>query len=191
MIENDFLLDKLIAKREKHIETLLDEEFSGIWRYVKGNYSSEAHFINELLQNADDCEATTVSFIVEENGLQFKHNGKVRFTISDIDKTAEDKKNGRLGHINAITSIGNSSKVDEQKIGKFGIGFKAVFAYTDDPEIYDDNFCFRLKNYIVPERIIEDNFERKKGETLFFFPFNNKVICIVCLNVFQNFQGNH
>jgi len=174
MEENNILLDKLIARREKHIETLLDEEFSGIWRYVKGNYSSEAHFVNELLQNADDCAASTVSFIVEKKGLWFKHNGSVRFTVSDVDKTKEDKANGKLGHINAITSIGNSNKVGEQKIGKFGIGFKAVFAYTDEPEIYDDHFCFKLNNYIVPERIKESNVERKTGETLFYFPFNSE-----------------
>lgn len=173
MDEKNLFFDKLIARREKHIETLLDEEFSGIWRYVKGNYSSEAHFINELLQNADDCGAVKVSFTVQKSGLWFKHNGTVRFTVSDVEKTKEDKKNGCLGHINAITSIGNSNKVDEQKIGKFGIGFKAVFAYTDDPEIYDDDFCFRLKNYIVPERINAESVDRKKGETLFYFPFNS------------------
>ncbi|MCP1301484.1 AAA domain-containing protein [Chryseobacterium sp. S0630] len=174
MTENTVLFDKLVERRKKHIETLLDEEFSGIWRYVKGNYSSEAHFIHELLQNADDCGASYVDFKITEDGLYFKHNGIIRFTISDVDKTTQDKLNGTLGHINSITAIGNSNKVDQQKIGKFGIGFKAVFAYTNEPEVYDDNFCFKLKNYIVPERLIEKNTNRKKGETLFYFPFNNE-----------------
>ena len=67
-------------------------------------------------------------------------NGSVRFTISDPGNEEEDSETGNLGHINAITSIGNSSKIDEKKIGKFGIGFKAVIDYSKSPHIYDDSF---------------------------------------------------
>lgn len=174
MIKNDILFEKLIVKRTKLVEALLDYEARGVWHSVIGKYSSEAHFINELLQNADDCNATSVSFNITNGGLIFKHNGSVQFTVSDIDNAEEDSINGKLGHINAITGIGNTSKLNEQKIGKFGIGFKAVFAYTSTPEIYDDNFSFRLENYLIPVKIKSDKYHREKGETLFYFPFNNK-----------------
>ena len=174
MIKNDILFDKLIAKRTKLVEALMDYEARGVWHSVIGKYSSEAHFVNELLQNADDCNATSVTFNISKEGLIFKHNGTVQFSVSNIDNAEEDSKNGTLGHINAITGIGNTSKLNEQKIGKFGIGFKAVFAYTSTPEIYDDNFSFRLENYLIPVKIEANKYDRKKGETLFFFPFNNK-----------------
>src|SRR5690606_34773408 len=136
-------------------------------------YPGEAHFINELLQNADDANASKVSFVLSADGLTFKHNGSVRFTISDTTTAAADRQNGKYGHINSITGLGDSQKLREQKIGKFGIGFKAVFAYTANPEIYDDSFSFRLDNYIVPIKIPDDRKDRNKGETLFYFPFNH------------------
>ena len=67
---------------------------------------------------------------------------QIRFTVSDSEKAEKDRKHNRLGHINAITAIGFSSKnqtltddVNDIKIGKFGVGFKAVFQYTTTPYI--------------------------------------------------------
>ena len=76
-------------------------------------------------------------------------NGNVRFSITDPSLEKLDRENGRLGHINSITSIGYSTKSNdggslENKIGKFGVGFKSVFQHTETPYIYDDNFQFKL-----------------------------------------------
>ena len=60
----------------------------------------------------------------------------IRYRISDVNTEREDKKNGILGDINAITSVGQSNKIDSAKIGKFGMGFKSVFQYTCSPLIY-------------------------------------------------------
>ena len=65
-----------------------------------------------------------------------------------------------------------SSFSRQNKIGKFGIGFKSVFQYTNTPEVYDDKFKFRIERLIVPQKISKDHKNRKKGETLFYFPFN-------------------
>ncbi len=172
-VEEKFL-QSLQKTKQQDVEVLLKKAYRGIWETAIKKYSDSAHFVFELLQNADDTKATWVEFDIEENGLWFKHNGSVRFTISDPANEDEDSEEGKLGHINAITSIGNSTKIDEQKIGKFGIGFKAVFAYSATPHIYDDNFNFKLENYIVPNAIENSNPRRKKGETLFYFPFNLK-----------------
>src|SRR5690606_11771130 len=160
--------------KETDVKVLLKKSYRGIWETAIKKYSDSAHFIYELLQNADDTKATWVKFELKKDGLWFKHNGSVRFTISDPENEELDSENGTLGHINSITSIGNSTKIDDQKIGKFGIGFKAVFAYSDTPHIYDDNFTFRLENYIVPIEVNPNGEERDNGETLFFFPFNHK-----------------
>src|SRR5690606_16577066 len=167
------LFDKLSKKRKRDAEVLLDWEYRGIWETAIKKYSDTAHFVYELLQNADDTKASQVEFTLESNGLWFKHNGTIKFTVSDIDTAKEDTQAGTLGHINSITAIGNSTKIDEQKIGKFGIGFKAVFAYSLTPHIYDDAFNFKLENYIVPTEIPANTQRRKQGETLFYFPFNH------------------
>lgn len=78
--------------------------------------------------------------------------------------------------MNSITSIGFSAKDNEgkfNKIGKFGIGFKAVFQYTDTPHIYDDGMCFKIENYIVPF-LIEDAQDRKKGKPCSIFLLTKK-----------------
>ena len=166
-------LTRLQEIKQRDVEVLLKKAYRGIWETAIKKYSDSAHFVYELLQNADDTKATWVDFRLEEDGLWFKHNGSVRFSISDPDNEDEDSETGNLGHINAITSIGNSTKIDEQKIGKFGIGFKAVFAYSMSPHIYDDNFNFKLENYIVPNEIESLNGQRAADETVFYFPFNH------------------
>lgn len=104
----------------------------------------------------------------------FRHNGK-SFSISDPEKIEEDKVAGKLGDINAITSIAYSSKAGEQSnsIGKFGVGFKAVFTYTETPKIYCDNVCFQIEQKIIPIKLKDDFEGRKEGETVFVFPFDN------------------
>lgn len=139
--------------------------FRGIKPNVVDKYAETAHFVYELLQNADDANATEVTIILKDDRLLFKHNGTKHFDI-----TSEDDE--RVGDINSITGIGNSSKENTQnKIGKFGVGFKAVFQYTDTPEIYDEPFKFKIDDLIVPTLIDDDHPERNEGETLFVLPF--------------------
>lgn len=161
------LFESLRNNRLKASEIFQDPDYINVWRGIIDKYPDSAHFIYEFLQNADDALATEVTIILQKNGLSFKHNGKEHFTVSE--KAAKGKD---LGHINSITAIGNSTKTDN-KIGKFGVGFKSVFTYTDEPEIYDDYFRFRIENYMVPTLIKNDHPFRKPKETLFFIPFKN------------------
>ena len=167
---------RLNEKKLSHTKVFMDPEYSMWWSSVIDKYPDSAHFIYELLQNADDATASVAEIRLTHTGLLFKHNGSIRFTISDPDNYEKDKVNGCLGHVNSLTSIGMSTKIEgsDNKIGKFGVGFKAVFQYTETPEIYDDNICFRLKDYIVPELIEKDHEWRNPGETLFVLPFDRK-----------------
>ncbi|MGI6223273.1 MAG: sacsin N-terminal ATP-binding-like domain-containing protein [Prevotella sp.] len=163
------LFNALHNSRAEDYKTFKKKSYRGVWSSIVDKYPESAHFIYELLQNADDADATEVSIILKKDRLLFKHNGTKHFDI-----TRED--DSKVGDINSITGIGDSSKNDEtqNKIGKFGVGFKAVFQYSDTPEIYDDTFKFKIENYIVPTLLDHDNPKRKKGETLFVFPFKNK-----------------
>lgn len=162
--------DKLTAKRTQLAKQLKDPAAAGFWHSVVDKYSDEAHFINELLQNSDDALASTVNIKLYADRIEYSHNGTVAFSISDPDKEGKDAERG---HLNAITSIGASTKGGGNAIGKFGIGFKSVFRYTDCPHIEDDNFSFEIHDYIVPIKADRGQIHRTKGETTFSLPLKN------------------
>ena len=147
----------VIANRENNFE-------DGIKRLLTELYPYNAHFIYELLQNAEDAntedaEVIEVRFILEEDRVEFEHDGSRLFSIKDVD---------------SITGIGKSAKKDDKTaIGKFGVGFKAVFAYTDSPEIHSGDFHFKITDLVVPETV--KPISRAQGDkgTTFIFPFNN------------------
>ncbi|WP_400263100.1 sacsin N-terminal ATP-binding-like domain-containing protein [Sphingobacterium sp. SG20118] len=169
--QHQIWFDKLAKDREESAITLEKPSMRGIKNSVVEKYSDQAHFIYELLQNANDAKATQSSLELTTNGLYFKHNGKVLFSVSNPDTEDEDKTNNTLGHINSITAIANSNKTDSS-IGKFGVGFKAVFQYTETPHIYDPNFQFKIDRFIIPVKLEDDLPDRQKNETIFYFPFN-------------------
>lgn len=126
-------------------------------RIFEDFYPDEAHFIFELLQNAEDAGATEVAFALTPHGCSFEHNGSRHFNERDI---------------RGITGIFNSSKKDSpDQIGKFGVGFKSVFVYTDTPVVYSKQYSFRIERLVLP---VEVPSKQGLGErTRFEFPFNN------------------
>lgn len=168
-------LEALHRDRSDSADTFEKPSNRAMWRSIVETYSDQAHFIYELIQNADDAGATSARFVLEQDRLIFAHNGKRHFSVSNPVTEDMDSTAGKIGDINAITGIAFSNKkTQENKIGKFGVGFKAVFQYTSTPHIYDPKFRFRIDRYIVPS-ILEDDFPgRRPEETLFVFPFDNK-----------------
>lgn len=164
--------ESLHKDRSERADMLEKPSMRGIKNSVVEKYSDQAHFIYELLQNADDAHATTARFVLERDRLIFAHNGTRHFSVSNPATEDADSENGTLGDINAITSIANSNKT-EASIGKFGVGFKAVFQYTSTPHIYGPAFKFRIDRFIVPSLLEGDINERKAEETLFVFPFDH------------------
>lgn len=164
--------EALHIDRAESADMLEKPSMRGIKNSVVEKYSDQAHFIYELLQNADDANATTARFILEPDRLIFAHNGTRHFSVSNPATEDSDSESCCLGDINAITSIANSNKT-EASIGKFGVGFKAVFQYTSTPHIYGPVFKFRIDRFIVPSLLEGDFIGRKPEETLFVFPFDH------------------
>jgi hypothetical protein len=153
--EKQLVIDKIRSENASLAEVLKNRP--GIRRLVEELYPDNAHFIFELLQNAEDTEATEVEFNLTPDSLLFEHNGRRSFTKTDIC---------------SITDIGESSKDDyADKIGKFGIGFKAVFAYTESPKIWSRTYSFEIKELVLPTLL--DDSDDLNGKTRFEFPFNN------------------
>lgn len=156
-MEHIDFLKTLSAERSKDAEVLKKPQYAGIMNIVTELYPDIAHFIYELLQNAEDVNATEITFRLGSEELVVEHNGIRLFTEIDIK---------------SITSIGASTKHNDiNQIGKFGIGFKAVFSYTDTPHIYSGKSAFKIRDLIVPEPIAPLN--ELSNITIFKFPFNN------------------
>ena len=145
---------QLEEKRKNYFEALRENDFiDDIRRLLNNIYPDQAHYIYELIQNAEDAQASQVRIDLYTDRVEFAHDGKA-FTIDDV---------------NSITAIGHSNKIDDPTtIGKFGVGFKAVFAYTATPQIRSGRFHFRILEMIVPELIGEID----EPKTIFVFPFD-------------------
>jgi hypothetical protein len=177
MTKEELYFQEVTKNRKEIAAALANPAVRGLKDTVVDKYSDQAHFIYELLQNADDANATKCRFILEKNQLIFAHNGTRHFNVSDVSSEKDDKDNGTLGDINAITSVGSSNKdKDKDSIGRFGVGFKSVFQYTSTPHIYDTTFKFKIVDFLVPELLDNDFSGRLPDETLFVFPFNNPKI---------------
>lgn len=158
---------KAIYDRNKfgwHDMTENSEKYEAL---LAGHYSDSNHFVYELLQNAEDERASKVVIEYYSDKLIFYHNG---------DPFDEEDVRG-------VSSIlmGTKDKNSGQSIGRFGMGFKSVFKYTYQPEIYSDDEAFRIENYLLPVEISENGFspdaekkalnERMKGNGG-FVPFS-------------------
>jgi len=119
-------------------------------------YADTAHFVFEILQNADDAGATEVVFEVSEDRLVIEHNGNP-FTSDDVK---------------AISYFGKG-KTDITKIGHFGLGFKSVFAYTASPRIHSGNESFEITDlYTLRALPLPADLERNR--TRFVLTFDHE-----------------
>lgn len=129
-------------------------------RLAAGLYDDRTHFIFELLQNAEDAlkhrgnwqGPRTVVFDLNPGRLTLSHFGK-----------PFDEKNVR-----SVCDIAASTK-NEGSIGRFGLGFKSVYAVTDLPEIHSGEEDFAIEDYVFPKAVAPT--PREPEETQIVLPF--------------------
>lgn len=150
------------------------EEFDDMGRLISEQlYSDRSHFVYELLQNAEDalerrlkqnpdnCHKGKVQFSLCQDRLEFRHFGAL-FNEEDVKGISDVLK-------------GTKKEDDLTQIGKFGIGFKSVYAFTASPEIHSGDEHFVIKRYIRPEaKDPEPALSITPAETVFIFPFDHK-----------------
>ena len=121
-------------------------------------YSDRTHFVYELLQNAEDAGAKKVALTLYSDRLEVLHDGEKLFDEDDV---------------RGICGVGEGTKPEDlTKIGKFGIGFKSVYAYTDAPEIHCGQEHFGIKHYVRPYAIKPAEIP-EPWTTRFVFPFKS------------------
>ena len=125
-------------------------------------YDDRTHFVFELLQNAEDALARrdgwqgsrAVSFRLEERTLRVSHFGQP-FDEDDV---------------RGICGIAEGTK-DHTAIGRFGIGFKSVYALTDRPEIHSGMEDFAIESFVWP--VSASGIDRDEAETVILLPLRN------------------
>jgi len=150
-------LQKLADQRRKFLDGLDANEGDIDLDIFEDFYPDQAHFVFELVQNAEDVGAREAAFTLSQDGCVFEHDGIRAFTETDV---------------RAITGIHNRtrSKTPDQ-IGKFGVGFKSVFVYTLTPMVRSGDFSFKISRLVLPEPIERD--PTIGTRTRFWLPFNN------------------
>lgn len=127
---------------------------------LSDRYDERTHFIFELLQNAEDAlqrlnkpsRSRAVSFNLERDTLQVSHYGD---PFSEPD-------------VRGICGIDESTKKINE-IGRFGIGFKSVYAFTDQPEIHSGAEDFAIEEFVRP--IAANKIQRDVDKTVILIPF--------------------
>jgi len=126
----------------------------------KSLYGEKVHYALELIQNAEDADASSITFIFEKNKVIVVNDGNV-FSADDVD---------------AICSVKPGRK--KNKIGFFGVGFKSVFNVTNTPQVISSRFNFQIENYIYPRpqsRIPDEAKEYHSHEkgSIFVLPYSD------------------
>jgi hypothetical protein len=160
-------------------EEILSASTSRLWKdsinmlntVSESVFSRAAHFILELLQNAEDACARAqregrLTFRISRDRIRISHNGAV-FTEADLD---------------AICGVRSTKRPDQDTLGFLGIGFKSVFKITDRPRISSGGFRFKFDRSAhtepseVPWQILpvwDEEVDQRgdSGETVVILPF--------------------
>lgn len=144
-----------IYEKNKHDWYAMTEEPQKYEALLAGHYSDSNHFVYELLQNAEDEKASKVVIEYYHDKLVFYHNG---------DPFDEDDVRGVSSML-----MGTKNKDDASTIGKFGMGFKSVFKYTYQPEIYSDEDGFIIQNYLLPKEV-KGNWDFHETKKILSYP---------------------
>ena len=131
LIMNTKEFKELVEKRKVWVECTKANKFD--FELLSSLYRDPSHFIYELLQNAEDAGAESISFNLYKDNLEIFHDAKNDFNFKDVE---------------AVTGYGIRTKIN--KIGEFGIGFKSVYGITKSPIIESGPYHFQISDFVIP-----------------------------------------
>lgn len=92
-------------------------------------YADKIHYALELIQNAEDEGASSITFIFNREYTAVINDGKP-FDPEDLLDICSVRPGGK-----------------SNKIGFFGVGFKSVFKITDRPQIISSNGLYKPQTF--------------------------------------------
>ena len=104
----------------------------------------------ELIQNADDAGATEIELDITETALVVRNNSTF-VGCSDIGSNEEclrdAEANGRICDWHSFRDIASGAKTERESavIGRFGLGFTAVYQITDNPIVESSGTSLRIE----------------------------------------------
>ena len=157
-------------------------------RKILEDYKDGVGILKELIQNADDAGATTVKFLVDwrqgATGSLLSANldecqGPALWAYNDAVFRDDDLEN--------ITKLAGETKVkDLSRIGRFGLGFTAVYHLTDVP-----SFFTRERFTIFDPNVnhLRDLIEERSRPGISIDIGNNTELLLKCQDQFQLYDG--
>ena len=107
------------------------------------DYGDGLAIIKELIQNADDAGAVEIKFLYDERLNNDKQKYLIDPGMKDVQGPAlwayNDAKFSKEDFENIVKLSGATKEDKRDKIGKFGLGFNAVYNITDVPSFISDN----------------------------------------------------
>ncbi len=150
------LIEKIFAVKERE----RSEDRDNLLRLTSQRlYGEKMHYVLELIQNAEDEDSSSITFMFNEDNVVIINDGRP-FDVDDVW---------------GICSVRSGKK--KNKIGFFGIGFKSVFNITKKLQIISNKFNFEIESYIYPKpkTYIPENLKQyyspKRG-AIFILPYS-------------------
>jgi hypothetical protein len=149
------LIEKIFTEKQKE----KSEDRDNLLKLTSQRlYGEKIHYALELIQNAEDENSSSITFIFNDDTVSIINDGRP-FNEKDVWR---------------ICSVRPGEK--KKKIGFFGIGFKSVFNITERPQIISNGFNFEIENYIYPKsrssvpENLKDYYSPEKG-AIFILPY--------------------
>jgi hypothetical protein len=130
--------DEIQSEAVKRWNTFAEmPDIYGPWNQLFRQLKNPWHVLSELLQNADDANATEANVSIRGNVFTFSHNGE------DFAKE----------HFRSICRFGYSNKRNLYTIGFRGIGFKSTFSLGSLVELYSPTLSvhFHESKFTFPQ----------------------------------------
>src|SRR6218665_996355 len=138
------LVSKMIVAEELDMEYGQSEPLTRRLQTLLGDYTDGLDVLKELVQNADDAGATEIRLLYDERSNEDAQTSLLDNGMKDLQGPALWTYNDAVFTDNDFESIiklsGATKDSVTEKIGRFGLGFNAVYNLTDVPMFISRQF---------------------------------------------------
>ena len=171
MVKRESHHSRILSELHQEEKKILTPEHRYALDIIADKMYKQKHFIRELIQNGDDAGSDKIIFEVDTKSrtITVKNWGKP-FDAKDVKQIC--------------TMLPSEKKANQ--IGSLGVGFKSVFAVSDNPRIFSGGFNFEITEYILPTEIeATDPVENQTVPTTFIITLREDILLEPIIGGFQ------